>query len=311
MNRPGKVPSLIAHRGASGYLPEHSLVAKALAHGMGADFLEQDIVASRDGALLVLHDLWLDDVSDVATRFPGRSREDGRHYCLDFDLAEIRTLTFGERTDPATGTEKFPGRFKRTAGGFPVVTLEEEIRFVRALNASTGRDVGIYPEIKDPRWHAEQGVDLSCLVIDALEVHGFIEPGARIYLQCFDPETLRHVRQRVGPALPIIQLLSSRASVDAELLKDVSSYATGIGPAMKLIWRGIDSDGRPILSDLVGRARNLGLEVHPYTFRVDDLPDGCTAFDELLRVFVLDLQVDALFTDFTDQVARFIRQKTG
>ena len=134
MRGPGIVPSIIAHRGASAYLPEHSLAAKALAYGMGADFLEQDVVASRDGELLVLHDLFLDAVSDVADKFPTRARADGHFYCIDFDLVEIRTLNFGERLDPATGELRYAGRFPRDAGMFPAVTLREEIQFVQGLN---------------------------------------------------------------------------------------------------------------------------------------------------------------------------------
>jgi glycerophosphoryl diester phosphodiesterase len=310
LNTSVKAPLIIAHRGASGYLPEHSLAAKALAHGFGADYLEQDIVASRDGALLILHDLWLEEVADVAARFPGRSRADGHFYCIDFDLDEIRTLQFGERANPDTGAEKFSGRFARAAGEFRVVTLDEEIRFIRGLNASTGRTVGIYPEIKAPQWHAEQGIDLTALVIDALDGYGYLEEGSRIFLQCFDAETLKDVRRRTGPVLPIIQLLNSRTTVDATSLREVAEYSNGIGPSMKLIWRGKLSDGRNDLSDLVSVAQGCGLEVHPYTFRADDLPDGCNDFNELLRLFITDLGVDGLFTDFADRVANYIRAQT-
>ena len=103
-------PLIIAHRGASGYLPEHTLAAKILAFEMGADFLEQDIVASRDDELIVLHDVLLDRVSDVATKFPGRHRDDGRYYVRDFDLDEIRTLSAWERMN-ADGTAVYPGRY--------------------------------------------------------------------------------------------------------------------------------------------------------------------------------------------------------
>src|SRR5688572_24954616 len=95
-------PFVIAHRGASGYLPEHTLAAKALAYGLGADYLEQDVVATRDGRLVVLHDLHLDDISDVARRFPGRQRADGRHYVVDFDLSELETLRVFERRTPGS-----------------------------------------------------------------------------------------------------------------------------------------------------------------------------------------------------------------
>jgi glycerophosphoryl diester phosphodiesterase len=307
LNTPARIPLIIAHRGASGYLPEHSLAAKALAHGMGADYLEQDIVASRDGALLILHDLWLDDVSDVAERFPQRMRDDGHFYCIDFDLAEIRTLRFGERINPVTGVEKYPNRFPRSAGTFGVVTLDEEIRLIRGLNSSTGRQVGIYPEIKSPEWHTKQGLDLPSLVIDALDQHGYLEEGSRIFLQCFDADTLKKIRQRSGPDLPIIQLLSSGTSVDESLLREISDYADGIGPSIKLILRAFNTDGHHDVSDLVSMAQAVGLQVHPYTFRLDDLPQNCDSLDSLLQIFIDQLGVDGVFTDFTDLVTKFIR----
>lgn len=304
-----KQPIVIAHRGASAYLPEHSLAAKALAAGFDADYLEQDVVASRDGQLLVLHDLWLDEVSDVAKRFPGRQRDDGRYYCIDFDLAEIRTLSFGERIDPATGKEKYPGRFKRAGGSFAVVTLKEELRFVAALNASSGRNYGIYPEIKNPGWHAGQGIDLTGAVIDLLDQFGYLSDGLRIYLQCYDAETLKAVRARVGPDLPIIQLVSSATPLDPTTLADIATYATGIGPSLKLIWRGVSKTGEPELSNLVTEAQAMDLEVHPYTFRADDLPCGCTDFDSLLDTFIGQLGVDGVFTDFPDLVKARLKQR--
>src|SRR5262245_10608653 len=104
-------PIVIAHRGASGYLPEHTLEGKALAFGLGADYLEQDVVATRDSQLVVLHDLYLDDVTDVAERFPGRQRQDGRHYAIDFDLVELQQLSVCERRRPGSSEARFPNRF--------------------------------------------------------------------------------------------------------------------------------------------------------------------------------------------------------
>ena len=113
---------LIAHRGACAYLPEHTLAAKALAYGMGADYLEQDLVATRDDAIIVSHDICLDRVTDVARRFPARMRADGRYYARDLDLAEIRTLTVTERVG-ADGRAVFPGRFPAHTGDFRINTL--------------------------------------------------------------------------------------------------------------------------------------------------------------------------------------------
>lgn len=300
------LPLIIAHRGASGYLPEHSRGAKALAYAMGADYLEQDVVATRDGELVVLHDLALDAVSDVRERFPGRARGDGYHYCIDFDLAELRTLSFHERADPETGRARYPARYPPGAGHFGVCTLADEIGFVEQLNRSTGRDVGIYPEIKHPGWHLEHGFDLGAAMLDLLERTGYLGPDKKIFLQCFDPPTLKAARSRAGPGLPIIQLLNSGTHVTDALLDDVATYATGIGPSMKLLFRGLDPRGHPLLTGLAEAARARGLVVHPYTFRADDLPDGVESLEALLDVFVGRLGVDGLFTDFADRVAWYL-----
>ncbi|NBV47014.1 MAG: glycerophosphodiester phosphodiesterase, partial [Planctomycetia bacterium] len=136
----GTMPIVIAHRGASGYLPEHTLPAKALAHAQGADAIEQDVVASRDGVPVVLHDVHLDTVSDVAERFPGRARPDGRYYCVDFTLAELRTLSLSERFHHGDGRPVYAGRFPKGAGHFTIATLEEELAFIAGLSRTTGRN---------------------------------------------------------------------------------------------------------------------------------------------------------------------------
>jgi len=297
-------PLIIAHRGASAYLPEHSRGAKALAYGMGAAYLEQDVIATRDGQLVVLHDLALDAVADVGERFHGRARADGRHYCRDFDLDELRTLRFHERVDPATRRATYPDRYPPGVGRFGICTLAEEIGFVEHLNQSTGRDVGIYPEIKNPEWHLDNGFDLANAVVDMLDRTDYLGTGKKVYLQCFDRETLRAVRARVGSGLSIIQLLSSRTDVTREMLVDIATYATGIGPSLKLIYRGAGPAGEPMLTSLAHDAHAVGLEVHPYTFRADDLPVGVETLDALVALMVGRVGIDALFTDFTDRVAR-------
>jgi glycerophosphoryl diester phosphodiesterase len=166
-------PIVIAHRGASGYLPEHTLEAKALAHGQAADFIEQDVVLTKDDVPVVLHDVHLDAVCDVADRFPERRRDDGRFYALDFTLTELRALRFSERRDPQTGRQVFPGRFPAGMGTFRIATLAEELEFLAGLDRSTGRRTGIYPEIKQPAWHRREGHDISPLVLDVLRKHGF------------------------------------------------------------------------------------------------------------------------------------------
>ena len=119
--------AVIAHRGASGYLPEHTMPAKAMAYAMDADYLEQDVVATRDDQLVVLHDIHLDRVTDVAARFPDRNRGDGRYYVRDFDLDEIRGLNVTERLS-ASGEAVYPGRFfLRTPVGFGFTRWEKNL----------------------------------------------------------------------------------------------------------------------------------------------------------------------------------------
>jgi len=300
-------PSIIAHRGASGYLPEHSLAAKALAFGQGADFLEQDIVASRDGELLVVHDTFLDYVTDVADRFPGRQRADGHFYCIDFDLAEIKTLLLRERVTPE-GHQQYPERYPGGPTAFGVCTFEEELSFIAGLIRSAGRSVGIYPEIKSPAWQREQGIDVTPRVLATLEKFGYLAAGQPIFLQCYDRDELKRVRAEC-PDLPLVQLISSRSRVDAALLDDTATYANGIGPSMQLILTGRAPGGAFEISGLVTEAQARGLSVHPYTFRADDLPDACNSFDELLELFFGRLKVDGVFTDFPDRVRRWLNER--
>ena len=303
---------IIAHRGASAYLPEHSLAAKVLAYGQGADFLEQDVITSRDGVPVVFHDLYLDALTDVAQRFPGRARADGRHYCIDFDLGELRQLVLRERIDLSTGKKFWPARFPAAAAGFSIPTLAEELALIRGLNQASGQTVGIYPELKDPHWHQEHGIDLQAAVLDVLEAQGYLRDGEQIYLQCFDANTLQAVRsEQRARQLPLVQLMGSKQAHLADDLAGVATYAAAVGPSIKLFKlrakQGRLSAGR----DLAGEARAFGLGVHPYTFRADDLPACCGSFSELLGLFIDDLAVDALFTDFPDRVRSYLGGAEG
>ncbi|MCP4510624.1 MAG: hypothetical protein GY826_29975, partial [Fuerstiella sp.] len=143
-----EVPLVIAHRGASGYLPEHTTEATALAHALGADFIEQDVVLSQDGVAVVFHDVTLEGITDVADVFPGRGRN-GRFYVFDFTLAELKQLNVSERY-PSGNNLEANGRFPQKTGRFRLSTLEEHLQLIRGLNVSRGRDVGVYVEIKQP-----------------------------------------------------------------------------------------------------------------------------------------------------------------
>lgn len=311
-------PLVIAHRGASGYLPEHTLPAKALAFAMGADYLEQDVVLTSDGVPIVLHDIQLDEVTDVAARFPNRARDDGRYYAIDFTLDEIRTLRVHERSDPKTGAARVPSRFPVGKARFEIPTLAEEIEFIQGLMHSTGRSVGIYPEIKSPRWHRDQGADISRAVLDVLKQYGYTESDARIYVQCFDQDETRRLREEFDTELPLIQLIAAppksgddphAALVTEEGLARIAEYAQGIGPALNRIVTGSDGFGEPVLSELIPLAHKHGLAVHPYTFRADALPPGTASFDGLMEVFLIRAGADGLFTDFPDRSRDFVDRR--
>ena len=289
-------PLVIAHRGASGYLPEHTLPAKALAVGQGADYVEQDVVATRDGVPVVLHDIHLDGVSDVAERFPGRARANGRFYCADFTLAELKSLAIVERFDHRDGAQIYPGRFPKDDGHLPLVTLEEELRFLAGLSKSLGRPVGIYPEIKQPAFHRQEGHDLSRSVLDLLARYGYATRADRCYVQCFDPAEVRRIRTDLGWHGNLVQLVGGDAAelVAGDGLALIAGVADGLGPALELV---IGKDGRP--TDLVARAHAAGLMVHPWTLRADDLPPWATSFDELMERLG-GAGVDGVFTDFPD-----------
>lgn len=310
-------PVVIAHRGASGYLPEHTLPAKALAYAMGADYLEQDIVATRDDRLIVVHDIHLDRVTNVAERFPGRAREDGRYYARDFDLAEISALKAHERTDEQ-GKPAFPGRFPSAGEDFRVHSLERELELVAHLSLHGARPVGIYPEIKDPAWHRQEGVDISLLVLKTLARFGYEDHAAHAYLQCFDENELRRIRHQLGCRLKLVQLIGEddwspqptnfAAMRTKKGLAMLSGTVDGVGPWFNRLYKLRKRDGRISDSGFVTRAHEQGLVVHPYTFRSDALPPGFTSFDELLDFSIHELALDGLFTDFPDQVFRFLRR---
>lgn len=307
----GQTAQIIAHRGACGYLPEHTLPAKALAHGLGADFIEQDVVASRDDELIVLHDIILDTVTDVAQVYPGRQREDGRFYARDFDLRELKALNVHERRRDDGELAVFPGRFPTDSGSFQIPTLIEEIELVQGLNRATGRSAGIYPEIKAPAWHLDNGIDIAPRILDILSNYGYRSKNDAVYLQCFDAREVVRLRQQLDCKLMLIQLIAENSWGESTTdydrlktpdgLKQVAYVADGIGPWTGQLYRLAEIDGHPVSTGLVASAHDAGLAVHPYTFRADELVPGFENFEEMVRWFVTELSVDGLFTDFPDR----------
>jgi glycerophosphoryl diester phosphodiesterase len=298
---------IIAHRGACGYLPEHTAVAKALAYGLGADFIEQDIVATKDQALVVLHDLYLDEVSDVDKHFASRKRDDGHYYVVDFTFEELQSLTLSERRLPGSSERRFPGRFSCDIGGLRIARFEDEIGLIAGLNASTGRQVGIYPEIKDPAWHRAAGIDLTRLVHGALTANRERLTGP-VFVQSFDPAAIRRLKDEFQTTFPLVQLLNASAADnladDDDAMAALVAAADGVGlPFERLIAR--DAAGSPLRATrLAARLGETGLLVHPYTMRRDQSPPAGISYGEALEFLINELQVDALFCDQPDDAIR-------
>ncbi|GAB4177762.1 MAG: glycerophosphodiester phosphodiesterase [Terrimicrobiaceae bacterium] len=297
-------PAIIAHRGASGFLPEHTLEAKAYAHALGAAYIEQDVVLTKDNHTIVLHDIYLDATTDVADIFPGRARDDGRYYAIDFSLDEIRRLTARERIDPATGQQAFPGRFQKSLSGFQIATLEEEILLIQELNRTTGRVAGIYPELKAPAFHEKEGKDIVAVVHGILTAHGYMNNDDPCIIQCFEVAPLLRLRKEFGSKLRLVQLIADPAwrlniedypkMVTSEGLDTIASYADGIGPAFSLVMKTTPEGLKP--TPLVENARSRGLFIHPYTLRRDALPAGLSEGE--IFDFLKKNSIDGVFTDF-------------
>jgi glycerophosphoryl diester phosphodiesterase len=295
-------PLIIGHRGASGYRPEHTLEGYRLAVEMGADFIEPDLVSTKDGVLIARHENEIGGTTDVADRFPDRKRTntvDGHSiagwFTEDFTLAEIKTLRARERL-----------RFRSHAydAQFQIPTFEEVIELAQRLGESRGRPVGIYPETKHPTYFRGIGLPLEDKLLESLEKHGWNRRDAPVFIQSFEQGNLRDLRKQT--TVRLIQLVERPALVEGDGLKNIAAYADGIGAEKRLIVP-VQPDGtlgRP--TDLVARAHAAGLLVHVWTIRIEKefLPAGYHGKAEAEFEQFRDLGVDGVFTDFPDVAAR-------
>ena len=320
-------PLLIAHRGASGSLPEHTLPAYALGILQGADFIEPDLVATRDGVLVARHENEISGTTDVAAHeeFAERRRRqriDGVEvegwFTEDFTLAELKTLRARERIP------QLRPQNARHDGEFTIPTLQEILLLLAQVNIARrtqGRKaVGVYPETKHPSHFAALGLALEPLLLGALESGA---QGAPVYIQSFEVGNLQALRGQCG--FPLVQLMSAeggpwdlsadaaqsqrrqyRDMVTPEGLKDIARYAAAIGVQKELVMREA-ADGSPTPTSLVQDAHAAGLSVHVWTFRAEnhflprtlrrgEQPAGLGDLAAEVRSFVA-AGIDGLFSD--------------
>ncbi|PKG40476.1 glycerophosphodiester phosphodiesterase [Psychromonas sp. Urea-02u-13] len=329
---------VVAHRGASGYLPEHSMAAKSMAYAMDVDYIEQDVVMTKDNALVVLHDHYLDGVTNVADRYPGRQRKDGRYYAIDFTLAEIKTLEMTEAFKMKDGKAKavYARRFPIWASDFKVHTLEEEIEMIQGLNISTGKNIGIYTEVKAPWFHRHEGKDISTAVLKVFKKYGYTEKEDLAYFQSFDAEELKRVKFELLPKfnmdVKLVQLIAETSwgetmqYIDGKpeaynydwmfkpgAMKIISKYADGVGPWHPMVVAPESTKDKLVFTSMVKDAHQAGMKVHPYTFRLDEgqIPAYAQDFDNLLDIFYNQANVDGVFTDFPDRAVDFLKRQNN
>ena len=321
-------PIVIAHRGASGYAPEHTLVSYFTAIAQGADYIEPDLVMTRDGVMVARHENEIGGTTDVATRgeFAGRRTTkliDGAAitgwFTEDFLLEELKTLRARERIPDARPANT------RLDGSLEIPTLEEILALTRGveeqrrarareLGLPAPRPIGVYPETKHPSYFAGIGLAMEEPLVATLERHGYRGPEGRAFLQSFETANLKALRGMTR--LPLVQLIEASGApydfmqrgdrrtyadlVSPEGLDEIAGYASSIGPAKSLV---IPRDGEGRLTQptsLVADCRARGLRVHPWTFRAERefLPAGLDLEGEL-RAF-LAAGVDGFFTDQPD-----------
>ncbi|WP_341712590.1 glycerophosphodiester phosphodiesterase [Erythrobacter sp.] len=307
---------VIAHRGASGERPEHTLAAYERAIDQGADYIEPDLVVTRDLVLVARHENELSGTTDVASReeFSDRRRSktiDGQltngWFAEDFTLAELRTLRAKERIP---GIRPANARFD---GLYTVPTFAEILQLVRAKEAESGRRIGIYPELKHPTFLLQEaGIDSIDLLVTALRQADLDDADDPVFIQCFEVGPLKRLNAMVDVPLVLLVAQGEGPADEPGLLyedmltpsglPEIATYADAIGADMRLLF---GPEGVP--SGLVEEAHAAGLKVHGWTLRKENAflppvlrrgPAENGVGDVLGMVALLAAQgLDGVFTD--------------
>lgn len=297
---------IIGHRGASGHRPEHTLESYALAIAMGADYIEPDLVSTKDGVLIVRHENEIGGTTDVADKFPARKTTktiDGQAvtgwFSEDFTLAEIRTLRAKER---------LPFRSHERDGMYPIPTFDEVLALADATSKEAGRTIGVYPETKHPAYFRSIGLPLEPPMLETLAKHGKRDSSAAVFIQSFEPANLKLLRPLT--TMRLILLLEATADVSPARLKEIRTFADGIGPNTRLILPA-NADGtlrEPTM--LVADAHEAGLLVHVWTLRSEPAFLSPSYGGDPIKEYrqFASLGVDGIFGDFPDVAFAALRK---
>ncbi len=297
---PSDRPLVIAHRGASGHRPEHTVAAYTLAVEMGADFIEPDLVSTKDGVLVARHENEIGGTTDVAEKYPDRKTRkviDGDTltgwFTEDFTLAELRTLRAKER---------LPFRSHAYDGLYAIPTFDEVLALADSLGRVRGRVVGVYPETKHPTHHRSIGLPLEEKLLAALKARGLDARNAPVFIQSFEDGNLRALRGQTR--VKLVYLTSTPLS--AERLRDIATFADGVGVNQRLV---VGADSSAVPTTLIRDAHVAGLAVHVWTMRSEPVflakrygGDAVAEVRELVR-----LGADGIFGDFPDVVVEGVR----
>jgi glycerophosphoryl diester phosphodiesterase len=323
-------PLIIAHRGASGERPEHTQAAYELAIDQGADYIEPDLVLTKDGALVDRHENEISGTTNVASHPEFAARKatkvvDGESvtgwFTENFTLAELKTLRARERLPQLRpDSAKYDGQFA-------VMTLDEIIALVRAREKATKRRIGIYPETKHPSYFAKLGLSFDKALLQTLKRGGYSKATDPIFIQSFEVGNLKRLRTQTQ--IRLIQLMSDEGgpadSVGTRYasmatpagLRTIATYANGVGVAKAMILPLDKVQQWAAPTSLITDAHAAGLKVHVWTFRAENVflplalrsgpaPGAHGDLDAEIKAFVA-LGIDGLFSDFPSEAVAAVR----
>ncbi|MBE9007951.1 glycerophosphodiester phosphodiesterase [Fortiea sp. LEGE XX443] len=313
-----KNPIIIAHRGASGYRPEHTLAAYELAINLGADYIEPDLVSTKDGILIARHENEISETTDVANHSEFAQRQttkivDGESktgwFTEDFTLAEIKRLRAKERIPQLREQNIIYDRL------WEIPTLQEIIDLAKNHSAKLGRNIGIYPETKHPTYFRSINLALEESLLATLQINGYQGADAPIFIQSFEVSNLQYLAQKTN--LPLVQLVNingkpfdfvvsgdvrTYADLTISGLEEITKYAHAIGIHKDILVPRDSTNKLQSPTSLVQTAHAAGLQVHVWTFRNENcfLPLDFQGNPQGEYELFFRLGIDGVFSDFSD-----------